>query len=72
MFFIDADVATAGNQAFTYIGTAAAFTGTAQLRSQVIGGDTFLFGNTDGAIGTAEFSIRITGNVALQVGDFIL
>jgi Ca2+-binding RTX toxin-like protein len=72
VFFIDADVVAAGNQAFSYIGAAAAFTGTAQLRSQVIGGDTYLFGNTDGAVGTAEFSIRITGVVALQVGDFIL
>ncbi|CAH0274274.1 calcium-binding protein [Roseomonas sp. CECT 9278] len=72
VFLIDADVVAAGNQAFTYIGTAAAFTGTAQLRSQVIGGDTYLYGNTDGAAGTAEFSIRIAGNVPLQVGDFIL
>jgi len=72
VFFIDADGAVAGNQAFTFIGAAAAFNGTAQLRSQVIGGDTFLFGNTDAVLGTAEFSIRITGVVALQVGDFIL
>jgi Ca2+-binding RTX toxin-like protein len=72
VFLIDADATLAGPQAFTFIGAALAFTGTAQLRSQVIGGDTFLFGNTDALPSSAEISIRITGAVALQVGDFIL
>jgi Ca2+-binding RTX toxin-like protein len=68
---MDADAVLAGNQAFTFVGTAA-FTAAGQVRAQVIGGDTFVFGNTDAVLTTTEFSIRLTGAITLAATDFIL
>jgi Ca2+-binding RTX toxin-like protein len=70
--FIDANAAVAGNQAFAYIGAVAAFSGAGQLRSEVIGGDTYVSGNTDAVLTTAEFSIRLIGAITLAATDFIL
>ncbi len=69
---IDANTALAGDQAFTYIGNAAVFSGTAQLRSQLLNGETFIFGNTDAVAATADFSIRLSGTIALASVDFLL
>lgn len=68
---IDANGALAGNQAFGFIG-AAAFTAAGQIRSQVINGNTFVFGNTDANLATSEFSLLVIGAVPLVAGDFIL
>jgi Ca2+-binding RTX toxin-like protein len=68
---IDASAAVAGNQAFAFIG-AAGFTAAGQVRAQVIGGNTFVFANTDANTATAEFSLLLTGSVALAGTDFVL
>ncbi|MBC2776021.1 S8 family serine peptidase [Parasphingopyxis marina] len=68
---IDADTTVGGTQDFTFIGTDA-FSGAAgELRYQQIGGETRIFGDTDGDM-VADFAIRIEDTVTLVVGDFIL
>jgi Ca2+-binding RTX toxin-like protein len=68
---IDADLATAGDQAFAFIGTSA-FSGVAgQLRHGFDGTDTWLQGDRDGD-GVADIEIVFTGNVALVSTDFYL
>lgn len=68
---VDADVGTAGNQTFSFLGTDA-FTGAAgQLRYQQIAGHTYVQGDTDGD-GVAEFTFRLDGLHALRSVDFIL
>ena len=65
---IDANVASAGNDAFTgFIGASEAFTAAGQLKFS--GG--VLYGNTD-ADGAAEFSIALTGVTALGGADVVL
>lgn len=68
---IDADTTILGNQAFTFIGTAA-FTGLGQLR---IGTDSTghaaIFANTTGTL-TADFQISLHNNAALTAVDFLL
>ncbi|WP_095011888.1 calcium-binding protein [Tsuneonella mangrovi] len=68
---IDADVGTAGDQAFTWI-DGAAFSGHAgELRAEIVGNTTYVYGDTNGD-GTADFALLLTGQLALQAGDFIL
>jgi parallel beta-helix repeat protein len=67
---IDADAGVAGNQAFTWIGTAA-FTGAGQLRYVVSGGNTIIQGNNNSDLG-ADFTIEITGTPSVTAADFIL
>jgi Ca2+-binding RTX toxin-like protein len=68
---IDADLGTAGDQAFAFIGTSA-FSGVAgQLRYAFDGTDTWLQGDRDGD-GAADVEIVFTGNVALVSTDFYL
>ncbi|HYE27641.1 MAG TPA: calcium-binding protein [Allosphingosinicella sp.] len=67
----DADINTAGNQAFTFIG-GSAFSNTAgELRTYFDGVDTWVQGDISGD-GIADFEIRLDGNVSLVGGDFIL
>jgi Ca2+-binding RTX toxin-like protein len=76
---IDANETQAGNQAFTFIGTAAfsPVPGPApgfvpgQLRFEQIGGDTFIFGNTDSDV-AAELTIRVAPLVNFAALDFSL
>lgn len=68
---IDAHAGLAGNQAFAFVG-AAAFSAAGQVRAQVIGGNTFVFGNTDAGLATSEFSILLVGAVTLAASDFVL
>jgi Ca2+-binding RTX toxin-like protein len=68
---LDANGGVAGNQAFTFIGTAA-FTAAGQLRYTQVGGDTIIQGNTNGNIGNIEFELRLTGLHSPTAGDFIL
>jgi Ca2+-binding RTX toxin-like protein len=65
---LDANASLAGNQAFTFIGSAA-FAGdaTGQLRYEL----GVLYASTD-ADSDAEFSLALTGAPALVVGDFVL
>ena len=67
---IDADLNTAGNQAFTFIGNSA-FGGVAgQLRTYTQGGDRYVAGDTNGD-GVADFTINVN-NSAIVVTDFFL
>ncbi|MGZ2412033.1 Ca2+-binding RTX toxin-like protein [Sphingomonas sp. F9_3S_D5_B_2] len=69
--YFDADTVLGGNQAFSFIGTAA-FDGTAgELRYEAIGGATYVSGDTNGD-GTADFMLRLDGNHPLTSGDFAL
>lgn len=70
---IDANVNVAGDQAFSFIGTAA-FSGTAgELRVQASGTNQLVFGDVNGD-GIADFLIVVTptGAVPLANGDFTL
>jgi len=65
---LDANTATAANDAFTtIIASTAAFNGAGQLK--LSGG--VLYGNTD-ADATAEFAIQLSGVSALSTADFVL
>lgn len=67
---IDANTALAGNQAFSFIGTAAFSTNaTGQLRFDAL--NHLVYGSND-ADTAAEFSILLTGVTSLTASDFIL
>ncbi|WP_051249299.1 calcium-binding protein [Inquilinus limosus] len=68
---IDADTGVAGDQAFSVIGTAPYSDVAGQLRYHSNGIITTIAGDVDGD-GVSDFHIRLTGNLALVVGDFIL
>ena len=68
---LDANAEVAGDQAFTFVGTAA-FSGTAgELRFEVIRGETVLMGDTDGDK-IADGFVRLDDHPTLVVGDFVL
>ena len=68
---VDARTATAGDQAFSWIGTGA-FSGVAgQLRYAQSGGDTLVYGDTNGDR-VADFAIHLEGLVSLAATDFVL
>ncbi|OWJ68737.1 calcium-binding protein [Inquilinus limosus] len=68
---IDASTGAAGDQAFTFIGTAA-YSGVAgQLRYASGGGVTTIAGDLNGDK-VSDFHIRLTGTIALVAGDFVL
>lgn len=73
---IDANSRTNGDQAFTAISLvnsgSVAFTGVGTLRSYQAGGFTYIEGNTDTNLTTAEFQIRLEGLITLVTSDFIL
>jgi Ca2+-binding RTX toxin-like protein len=66
---IDANAATAGNQAFTFLGTGAFTNVAGQLRFDAVTGD--LLGDVTGD-GVADFAVRLAGVAALAVGDVVL
>ncbi|HEV2865293.1 MAG TPA: M10 family metallopeptidase C-terminal domain-containing protein [Allosphingosinicella sp.] len=67
----DANENTAGEQKFSFVGTAA-FSGTAgELRYDVSSGNAFLQGDTDGN-GSADFFIRLDGVTAIAATDLVL
>lgn len=68
---IDANSLVSGNQAFTFIGTAAFGDKAGQLRYQVTSGDTIIQGDINGD-GVRDFSITLDASVTLKAGDFIL
>ncbi|MGF6230853.1 Ca2+-binding RTX toxin-like protein [Inquilinus ginsengisoli] len=68
---IDARFTVAGDQAFSFIGTAA-FTGvTGQLHHRHDSGRTIVSGNVNGNR-TADFNITLTGTINLVAADFVL
>lgn len=67
---IDANSKSGGNQAFSFIGTAA-FTAAGQLRYDVIGELLVLQANTSGTSG-AEFELELAGLASLGAGSIIL
>lgn len=68
---IDADFATSGNQAFTFIGSAAFSNVAGELRYAFDGVDTWLQGDTNGD-GVADLEIVLSGAVTPLVSDFVL
>ncbi|MBW8725879.1 MAG: calcium-binding protein [Inquilinus limosus] len=68
---IDANAGTAGNQAFTFIGTSLFTHHAGELRYAFNGTDTTIAGDIDGD-GTSDFHITLTGKIALLATDFIL
>ena len=68
---IDANPLQAGDQAFSFIGTAA-FSGTAgELRMFTSGANTIVAGDTTGD-GIADFQIQVNGLHNLASSDFVL
>ena len=66
------DAASGGiDQAFSFIATAA-FSGVAgQLRYELVDGNTYVSGDTDGD-GAANFMVRLNGEITLVAADFVL
>ncbi len=68
---IDANSMTSGDQAFTYLGTAA-FTGTAgELRYIKQASDTYIYGDTNGDK-KLDFAIHLDDAISLSKGYFVL
>jgi Ca2+-binding RTX toxin-like protein len=68
---IDANMALAGNQAFSFIGTQLYHHIAGELRFAQSGGVTTIAGDVNGD-GASDFHIVLTGTVALTAGDFLL
>jgi serralysin len=66
---IDANIATAPDDAFSFIGTSAFTNQAGQLRYEVLGGQIHIYGDVNGD-GGVDFQI-IANGVLLQAGDFI-
>jgi Ca2+-binding RTX toxin-like protein len=67
---IDANALRSGNQAFTFVGTGVP-DAAGEIGYYRTGGSTFVRGNTDADVVIA-FEMRLTGNLTLAGGDFIL
>ena len=67
---IDANLAAAGNQAFTFVATGAV-TGPGQVGYFELGGNTIIHGSND-ADAADEFQIQLNGLKTLTVEDFYL
>jgi len=68
---LDANVNTAADDKFTFIGTGAFTKVAGQLRYAVSGGDVHVMGDVNGD-GVADFTIALTGVTKLAASDFIL
>ena len=68
---IDAKVATAADDAFTFIGTSAFHKIAGELRAQVVGHDTIVSGDVNGD-GVADFQIKLLGVTDVVARDFLL
>ena len=68
---IDANTTVAGDQGFSFIGTAAYGGVAGQLRYSAVGGVTTIAGDVNGD-GASDFHIQLTGTVVLVAGDFVL
>lgn len=68
---IDARTTTAGNQAFTFIGTAEFGNKAGELRYLKKDGNTYIHGDVNGD-STIDFSIRLDAAIDMRATDFIL
>lgn len=68
---VDANSVLSGNQAFTFIGSAAFSNVAGQLRYSTSGGITLVSGDVNGD-GVADFQIELTGTLAPIASDFVL
>ena len=68
---VDAKGAVAGDQAFTFIGTAAFHNVAGELRFVQGASSTVVQGDTNGD-GVADFWITLSGSIALKAADFVL
>ncbi len=68
---LDADSTVVGDQAFSFLGSAALTGKAGQLVQGVFGADTRVQGDVNGD-GVADFSLLLTGSVTLGVGSFVL
>lgn len=68
---IDAQAAGGGNEAFSFIGTAAFSKKAGELRYQKASSDTYIQGDTDGD-GKADFVVHLDDAVKLTKADFLL
>ncbi len=68
---IDANTSTAGNQAFTFIGTHGFSDKAGELRYGIVGDLTFISGDVIGD-GTSDFRIGLDRSIALISSDFLL
>jgi hypothetical protein len=68
---IDADTGTAGDQAFTFLGTGA-FTHTAGELHLDLGSKAMLLSGDTNGDGVADFAIRIDGTTPLVLADLVL
>ena len=68
---MDADSATGADDAFSFIGTDAFSGSSGELRYEVVGGNAFVQGDTDGD-GAADFFIRVDNVAVMAVSDFAL
>ena len=68
---VDADTLTGGDQAFQFIGTAAFSNVAGELRYDIIDGNTYVYGDTNGD-GVADFMVRVIGSHSLTEGDFVI
>jgi Ca2+-binding RTX toxin-like protein len=66
---VDANTGLSGDQAFSFIGTAAFSNTAGELRYEQISGNTYVEGDTNGD-GVADFMIRVDGLHTLVSGDF--
>ena len=66
---IDANFTIAGDQAFTFLGSSAAFTNVGQLRYQVTGGNLFLYGNVDANLATSEFELQLSSLASITAAN---
>lgn len=68
---VDADASMAGDQSFVFIGNAAfSAIGTAEIRWRQAGGSTYV--EADLGDGSADFSTRLTGAIAVAAADLVL
>ncbi len=68
---IDANVNKAGDQAFSFIGTAKFSKTSGELRYETTKADTYVYGDIDGN-GKADFVLHIDALLSLKAGDLIL
>jgi Ca2+-binding RTX toxin-like protein len=68
---IDADLTTAGNGAFSFIGTSEFGSKAGELRYDKRASDTYIYGDVDGD-GAADFSIHLDDAVSLSKAYFVL
>ena len=68
---LDANTLATGNQGFDFIGTSAFHKSAGELRYEIKGGDTFVYGDVKGD-GKADFSVVLDRSLAMQVSDFVL